>query len=97
MFRKLNYLKCKATSLAEQLDPHHPSMSRMDESRKLYDQSVAVKNEIVRANLRLVVSIASCYANGPDRLFELISEGNMSLMCAAEKFDFARGFRFSNY
>ena len=51
----------------------------------------------MRANLRLVVSIAKRYVNGPDRLFELISDGNMSLMRAVEKFDFARGSKFSTY
>jgi RNA polymerase primary sigma factor/RNA polymerase sigma factor len=97
LFRKMNYLKYKAGRLREQLDPRSPSMARMQDIQKLHDQSVTVKNDIVRANLRLVVSIAKRYSSGPDRLFELISEGNMSLMRAAEKFDFARGFRFSTY
>ena len=56
-----------------------------------------VKNRIVRANLRLVVSIAKRHVGGPQGLFELISDGNVSLMLAVEKFDYSRGNRFSTY
>ncbi len=58
LFRKFNYLKFKATRLREQVDPLHARSSQMDEIERLYDQAVVVKNQIVRANLRLVVSIA---------------------------------------
>ena len=69
----------------------------MEMADKFYKDAVAIKNDIVQANLRLVVSIAKRYASGPGHLFELISDGNMSLIRAVEKFDFARGFRFSTY
>ena len=97
LFRKMNYLKFKASTMRERLDPDRPSMVAMQHIARLYEQAVAVKNDIVRANLRLVISIAKRYAVGPTHLFELISDGNMSLIRAAEKFDFARGFRFSTY
>ena len=60
-------------------------------------QANGIKNRIVRANLRLVVSIAKRHVTGPQTLFELISDGNISLMQAVEKFDFALGNRFSTY
>jgi RNA polymerase primary sigma factor len=56
-----------------------------------------IKNHNIRANLRLVVSIAKKHLGGPQGLFELISDGNVSLMRAVEKFDYSRGFRFSTY
>ena len=69
----------------------------MDEIERLYDQAVTVKNQIVRANLRLVVSIAKRHVGPTDNFFELVSDGNMSLIRAAEKFDYARGNKFSTY
>ncbi|QDV92452.1 RNA polymerase principal sigma factor HrdA [Phycisphaerae bacterium RAS2] len=58
-----------------------------------------LKNRIIRANLRLVVSIAKkhLYSHPGATLFELVSDGNLALMRAVEKFDYARGFRFSTY
>ncbi len=56
-----------------------------------------MKNQIIRANLRLVVSIAKRHVGPAENFFELVSDGNMSLMRAAEKFDFARGNKFSTY
>ena len=97
LFRKMNYLKHKASELRNRLDIRRPSMTAMERIENFSRDALAVKNDIVRANLRLVVSIAKRYANGPAHLFELISDGNMSLIRAAEKFDFARGFRFSTY
>ena len=56
-----------------------------------------VKNRIVQANLRLVVSIAKRHIAGTDDFFSLISDGNMSLIRAVEKFDYSRGNKFSTY
>lgn len=97
LFRKYNYLKYVAAKLRDQLDPKHPSKRTMDEIERLYEEAVSTKNRIIRANLRLVVSIAKQYVSGADPLFDLISEGNQSLMRAAEKFDYTRGFKFSTY
>ena len=70
----------------------------MDEIEALYEQAVALKNQIVRANLRLVVSIAKRHVDAREQnFFELVSDGNMSLIRAVEKFDFARGNKFSTY
>ncbi len=97
LFRKLNYLKFKASELRDRLDFRRPSVTAMELIERHNNEAVAVKNDILRANLRLVVSIAKRYSSDPAHLFELISDGNMSLIRAAEKFDFARGFRFSTY
>jgi RNA polymerase primary sigma factor len=97
LFRKMNYLKYKASRLVARLDPLRPDNRLLDRIEEFYRQSVDVKNEIIRANLRLVVAMTKRYAHGTEPLFERVSDGNISLMRAVEKFDYARGFRFSTY
>jgi RNA polymerase primary sigma factor/RNA polymerase sigma factor len=97
LFRKFNYLKFKATKLREQLDAENPSGRMMDQIERLYDEIVEIKNRIVRSNLRLVVSIAKRRVSAGDSFFDLVSDGNMSLIRAVEKFDYARGNKFSTY
>jgi RNA polymerase primary sigma factor/RNA polymerase sigma factor len=58
---------------------------------------VQTKNQIIQANLRLVVSIAKRHVSTSDDFFALVSDGNMSLIRAAEKFDYDRGNKFSTY
>ena len=97
LFRKMNYLKYKASRLRAKLDPERPKSSLMDQIERIYDEAVATKNQIIRANLRLVVSIAKRHVGPAENFFELVSDGNMSLMRAVEKFDYARGNKFSTY
>jgi RNA polymerase primary sigma factor len=97
LFRKYNYLKYRAANLRETLDEDRPSARTMSEIERLHQEAVGVKNQLVRANLRLVVSIAKKHVSSPEELFERISEGNISVMRAVEKFDYTRGFKFSTY
>ena len=97
LFRKMNFLKFRSSQLREKLNAADPLVSLMDEIEELYHQSVEVKNQIVQANLRLVVSIAKRHMQSADDFFSLVSDGNMSLFRAVEKFDYARGNKFSTY
>ena len=97
LFRKMNYLKHQALRLRDNLDPLKASGSLLNEIDRLLEEALVVKNQIIRANLRLVVSIAKKHVGRSDNFFELVSDGNMSLIRAVEKFDYARGNKFSTY
>jgi len=55
------------------------------------------KKELIKANLRLVVSIAKRYANRGMHFFDLIQEGNIGLIKAVDKFEYKKGYKFSTY
>jgi RNA polymerase sigma factor (sigma-70 family) len=98
LFRKMNYLKHRANRLRDSLEAAKGNRSAiMDEIDELYEAAVLVKNRIVQSNLRLVVSIAKRHVASTDDFFSLVSDGNMSLIRAAEKFDYSRGNKFSTY
>ncbi|MEW6542862.1 MAG: sigma-70 family RNA polymerase sigma factor [Nitrospirota bacterium] len=67
---------------------------RLRQSRTLQEQA---KDEMVRCNLRLVVDIAKHYTGRGLTLLDLVQEGNMGLMKAAERYQYRKGFKFSTY
>ncbi len=97
LFRQMNFLKHKALGLRSKLDPAKAKTALLDQIERLQEEALAVKNQIIRANLRLVVSIAKRHVGPSNNFFELVSDGNMSLIRAVEKFDYSRGNKFSTY
>jgi RNA polymerase primary sigma factor len=97
LFLKFNYHKCQFVTARRQLDPELTRRHDLDRLEELLDHATQVKNAIVRANLRLVVSVARKHLRPSLSLMELISEGNITLMRAVESFDFHKGNRFSTY
>ena len=69
----------------------------LERVRSAYGSLQHMKSRFVKANLRLVISIANRFDYGALPLQDLIQEGNVGLMKAVDRFDVARGFRFSTY
>jgi RNA polymerase primary sigma factor len=69
-------------------------------ANEIYHGRIMMKNakdRLIRANLRLVVSIAKKYTNRGMPFFDLVQEGNIGLIKAVEKFEYQKGFKFSTY
>lgn len=72
--------------------------SRLCRRLDKYDQAVEeAKQMLIKANVRLVISVAKRYVNRGLEFLDLIQEGNKGLMRATEKFDYRRGYKFSTY
>lgn len=103
LFRQMNFLKYQAVRLREKLGaPGEVDLSRvkpaaLEEIERLQERANEIKDLLINANMRLVVNIAKRHAGQAENFFELLSDGNMSLIRAVEKFDASRGFKFSTY
>jgi RNA polymerase sigma factor (sigma-70 family) len=75
----------------------HPKGVTAEELTELVAAGQKAKDQFIKANLRLVVSIARRYVRSGMPMLDLIQEGNTGLVRAVEKFDYARGYKFSTY
>jgi len=97
LFRKMNYLKFKADVARQAIDPEAVEPRALDQIDALLADAEEVKRTIVQSNLRLVVSIAKRHITPAEDFWEKVSDGNISLMRAVDRFDYSRGFKFSTY
>ena len=97
MFRRYNYLKFMACQQRDRIKRGQPRSDRLNHIETLLKQAEAVKKAIIETNMALVVSIAGKHLAAGGQMSELVSEGSVALMAAVEKFDYARGYRFSTY
>jgi RNA polymerase primary sigma factor len=96
LFRKMNYLKYKLNKLRASIDAASVRVSELKKIEELDSQIKEVRDRLINCNMRLVVKHAKQHS-ATENLFELVSDGNISLMRAVEKFDYSRGNKFSTY
>lgn len=85
-------------SMLDRTDLTKPQLVKLNaELQKLEAEVRAARNDLMKANLRLVISIAKRYIGRGLPLNDLIQEGNLGLMKAVERFDFRKGYKFSTY
>ncbi len=89
--RKLRRMEQEAGSPVQQILQWGESLSRGER------EIAQAKRELIKANLRLVISIAKRYANRGMHFFDLIQEGNIGLIRAVDKFEYKKGYKFSTY
>ena len=97
LFLKYNFQKYQFVAARRKLEPQFARLRDIEQLESHLRTAGQTKNQILQANLRLVVSVARKHLRPGISLMELISDGNMTLMRAVEGFDIHRGNRFSTY
>jgi len=96
MFLKYNYARFRLAKLVEAQE-RRVALARAHQMIHWYERAMAARVDLVRANMALVLSMAKRTKIPNVEFSELVSEGNMALLRSVEKFDVARGFKFSTY
>jgi RNA polymerase primary sigma factor len=96
LFKRLNFLRFRANAIRITLSAKPPKRT-LKEIARLLQGAQEAREDIARANIRLVASIARRLSSTSDNFDEYVSEANGILLNAIDKFDFSRGYRFSTY
>ena len=97
LFKQLNFLRFRASAIQATLHPTRPAKKKVREMERLLAEAEAAREELAKANLRLVASIAGKLSISRDEFDEFVAEGNAIMLYAIDKFDYSRGYRFSTY
>lgn len=97
LFKGMNFLKYRATVLRETINLESPCIGVLDRIEQKLMDAQRLRNYIIQANLRLVVSIAKNLTDQANGFEEIVSDGHLPLIRAVEIFDVGRGNRFSTY
>jgi RNA polymerase primary sigma factor len=96
-FRKLNYLKFLACRIRDNIDQDYPVSGERDEVERLQTEALKLKNRIIETHLPLAVSVVKRRVRVGFDLSDRVSDATLALMHAGDRFDFARGNRFTTY
>jgi RNA polymerase sigma factor (sigma-70 family) len=97
LFRRMNYLKFLIQKKRARLKIDRPSRRNVEEIESLFGNAQRVRDRLVQANLRLVVSISRKLVSDYYPFDDIVGDGNLLLLRAVEKFDYSRGFKFNTY
>ena len=97
VFRKMNFLKHQLHKLQEAIDPAKARVQDLMRVEELKDGIRQCRDTLISCNQRLVYAQAKQKLALGEHIDDLVSDGNLSLMRAVEKFDYGRGFKFSTY
>ena len=99
LFRRMNYLRYRALKIIDRAEAKSQSLDQWDVERinALLRAADWHRDQIVQANVRLVISIVKKFVNQQCGFDDLLSDGIMALIRSVDKFDYKLGFRFSTY
>lgn len=97
LFRSMNFLKYKANALRSSIDPDNVDREVLETAEQLLADATVVRDRIVQANTRLVMSVVKKFVSPQHPFDDMFSDGIETLIGAVDKFDYDRGFRFSTY
>ena len=97
MFRKMNFLKHSLHNLNKSIDPSKAKVTELKKLEELREGIKGARDLLINCNQRLVYNQAKRHLGAGENIDDLVSDGNLSLMRAVEKFDYGRGNKFSTY